>query len=84
MKFRKSNLLSALCAMTLLSGVAMAEDGVETDDSAYCREEAQAAGMVSEEEIRDYVGMCLDELSTDAAATESEQSLSDESFGSLE
>ena len=48
-------------AMFVGQSLALAED--EISDREYCQQEAEAAGMVEADEIREYIAQCMQEIS---------------------
>ena len=63
MKMQKS-MLAAVVSLLLWAGqgVALAENEAEMSDQQYCEQEAEQAGMMDAQDIKDYVVQCLAEL----------------------
>ena len=64
MKVKKSGWLVSLASAALMLGSisASAMEEAEMNDTEYCESEAEQAGMVDGDDVREYVAQCLDEI----------------------
>jgi len=62
MVFKNAALSAWLVLSLAASGIALAQEEPEMSNQALCELEAEEAGMMNEDDIRDYVEQCLNEL----------------------
>lgn len=63
MKFNKVMTLPAMVFLSMsMGGQVLAQEGQELTDREYCEQEAEQAGMVDPDDIRDYVEQCIAEI----------------------
>jgi len=81
MKMQKSIWVVGLVTALLMvnSGAVLAQETPETNDTQmsdtqYCESEAEQAGMVSQDDIHEYVSQCLEEIRVQDEADSQQQS----------
>jgi len=81
MKLKKLACLSILVVFSLLGGAVVAEEAPDMSDQELCELEAEEAGMMSEDDILDYVEQCLEEFRHQNDVDDNQD---DSNFGSRE